>query len=75
LDSGVQKDFKIGEQREIQFRWETFNLTNAVNFDGRANSPGNRGIHVDLDAKSSFGRLRSLAGNPRIMQFALRYQF
>jgi len=75
LDSGVQKNFKINEQREIQFRWETFNLTNTANFDGRGNALNNRGIDVDLDAKSSFGRLRSLAGNPRIMQFALRYQF
>ena len=75
LDSGVQKIFKIGENREIQFRWETFNLTNTVSFDGRANSPRNRGIDVDLDARASFGRLRSLAANPRIMQFALRYQF
>ena len=75
LDSGVQKSFKMGEQREIQFRWETFNLTNTVNFDGRQNANGNRGIDIDLDAKSNFGRLRSTAGNPRIMQFAVRYQF
>src|SRR5207249_3787638 len=75
LDSGVQKSFKMGERREMQFRWETFNLTNTVSFDGRVYPVGNRGIDFDLDAKSSFGRLRSLAGNPRIMQFALRYQF
>jgi hypothetical protein len=75
LDSSVQKTFKVNERQQVQFRWETFNLTNHVNFDGRANALNNRGIEVDLDAKASFGRIRSLAGNPRVMQFALRYQF
>ena len=50
-------------------------LTNTVNFDGRVYPVGNKGIDFSLDAKSSFGRLKSLAGNPRIMQFTLRYQF
>jgi hypothetical protein len=75
LDAGVQKSFKIGERQEIQFRWETFNLTNTVNFDGRVIPLGNQGIDFDLDSRFSFGRLRSLAGSPRVMQFALRYQF
>jgi Carboxypeptidase regulatory-like domain/TonB dependent receptor len=75
LDTGVQKTFNIRERQELQFRWETFNLTNTVNFDGRVYPVGSRGIDFDLDAKPSFGQLRTLAGNPRIMQFALRYQF
>jgi len=32
-------------------------------------------VDFDLDSKASFGQLRSLAGSPRVMQFALRYQF
>jgi hypothetical protein len=75
LDIGVQKTFRITEGHNLQFRWETFNLTNSVNFDGRVTVVGSQGIDFDLDAKPSFGRLRSLAGTPRIMQFALRYQF
>jgi hypothetical protein len=75
LDTGLQKSFSLGEQKEIQFRWEVFNMTNTVNFDGRVYPIGNKGIDFDLDAPSSFGRLRSLAGSPRVMQFALRYQF
>jgi hypothetical protein len=75
LDTGVQKTFKAGERRDVQFRWETFNLTNRVNFDGRVYPIGNSGIDFTLDAKASFGRLRTLAGSPRVMQFALRYQF
>jgi hypothetical protein len=75
LDSSVQKSFKIGEHKQIQFRWETFNLTNTVSFDGRPNPPSNRGLDFNLDSKSGFGRLRTLAGSPRVMQFALRFQF
>jgi hypothetical protein len=75
LDTGLQKTIEVREQQQIQFRWETFNLTNTVNFDGRANSSRNRGIDANLLAKSSFGSLRSLAGTPRVMQFAVRYQF
>jgi hypothetical protein len=75
LDTGVHKTFRLSESRQIQFRWEIFNVTNTVSFDGRVNPLGNRGIDFDLDSKSSFGQLRSLAGTPRIMQFALRYQF
>jgi hypothetical protein len=75
LDTGVQKSFSMGRAGEIQFRWEVFNLTNTVNFDGRTYADTSRGIDFDLDRKSSFGRLTSLAGSPRVMQFALRYQF
>jgi hypothetical protein len=75
LDTGVQKSFKMGKARELQFRWETFNLTNTVSFDGRPNTEGNQGIDINLIAKSTFGRIRSLAGAPRVMQFALRFQF
>jgi hypothetical protein len=60
LDTGVQKNFSIGRTGELQFRWEVFNITNTVNFDGRTyNATALRGIDFDLDAKSSFGRLRS----------------
>ena len=75
LDTGLQKSFRVREHQVLQFRWETFNVMNNVNFDGRVNPLGNQGIDFDLDSKSSFGRLRSLAGTPRIMQFALRYEF
>ena len=75
LDMGIHKDFKVDERQTIQFRWEVFNATNTVNFDGRVNPLGTRGIDFDLDAPASFGKLRSVAGAPRVMQFGLRYQF
>jgi len=75
LDTGLQRTFKVSEKQKIQFRWETYNLTNTANFDGRPNAALNRGIDFDLDAKASFGKLKSTAGSPRIMQFALRFEF
>jgi hypothetical protein len=75
LDIGLQRTFSLGQNHRIQFRWETYNVTNTANFDGRPNAQDNRGIDFSLDAKSTFGQLRSIAGNPRIMQFALRFEF
>ncbi|WP_433966327.1 hypothetical protein [Tunturiibacter gelidiferens] len=50
---------------KLQFRWEVFNLTNSVLF-----AQPDSGL---LD--SSVGTITSLAGDPRIMQFALRLSF
>lgn len=71
LDSGVHKIFRVDDKRRFVFRWETFNLTNTVSFDGR----GGTGVNNDLDNKATYGRFRRTAGNPRIMQFALRFEF
>jgi len=75
IDTGLQKAFRLSEGHRIQVRWATFNLFNTVNFDGRPNALGNRGINADLDIIEGFGRLRSLAGSPRFMQFGVRYEF
>jgi hypothetical protein len=75
MSAALEKRIAVSERQQIRFRWETFNVTNTVNFDGRVNPVGNSGIDFDLDFKSSFGELRSLAGTPRLMQFALRYEF
>ena len=64
IDTGVTRTFKIVETHSLQFRWEIFNLPNLVNFDNPTaalNSP-------------NFGRILG-AGDPRIMQAALKYQF
>ena len=55
--------FKLGEQR-LQFRWEIFNVINYVNL----NAP------VTALNSASFGQIQS-AGDPRIMQFALKFDF
>ncbi len=65
---GVAKRFLMpyAESHSVQFRWETFNLTNAVRFAG---------INMDLGNSGSFGKYTGLLNSPRQMQFALRYEF
>jgi len=65
-DFGVHKAFPVlREGRQIEFRAELFNLLNKTNF-GPPDS--NR-------SSSGFGTIRSLAGSPRQVQFALKYVF
>lgn len=69
IDSGVYKAFRMpyNEHHLLQFRWETYNLTNSVRFD-----PGS-GVSNSVLIASSFGKFSNTLGNPRQMQFALRY--
>jgi len=62
-DLGVSKNFKIGD-RTLQFRWEVFNVLNHASF----NNP-TTGLN-----SSNFGRILS-AQDPRIMQFAFKFDF
>jgi hypothetical protein len=70
LDFGLGKKFKMpyDERHSLQFRWETFNLTNTPSFNN---------ITLDLDAPSTFGQITSTTGESarRVMQFGLRYEF
>lgn len=64
LDAGILKNFSLGEQREIQFRAESFNALNHTNFD----IPGR------YVGTSSFGIITS-AEPARIMQLSLKFIF
>ncbi len=69
IDTGVSKRFRLPlEQHSIQFRWETFNLTNTARFDARTAS-------LSLGTRSTFGRYVDMLTAPRVMQFGLRYEF
>ena len=57
------------EHHSIQLRWEVFNVTNSVRFDAQS-------INNSIDSfGSTFGQYTRLSTNPRVMQFALRYEF
>ena len=63
LDMGLSKDFKIREDKKLEFRWEVFNVFNHTNFgvpDNDINSP-------------TFGQIFRTATPERIMQFALKF--
>jgi Carboxypeptidase regulatory-like domain len=67
LDLAVSKSFPMPwEHQRIQFRAEAFNALNNVNF----NDPSS----ITLSSPSTFGQFSS-AQPPRVMQFALRYEF
>jgi len=70
IDLGVAKRFALPyEGHSVQVRWETFNLTNTASFD----LPTQGGWSLGQGA--SFGKYSYLLTNPRVMQFALRYEF
>lgn len=64
FDMALYKDFRVTERSAVEFRAELFNTFNHPNFVGLSTSYGS----------SSFGQLTS-AADPRIAEFALRYQF
>jgi hypothetical protein len=69
IDTGVSKDFSVGEQRRIEFSWQAFNATNSVRYDVRKAQPSLS------DDPTQFGKYTSTLTTPRFMQFALRFEF
>lgn len=65
MDFSLSRTFEFSERRSAEFRWETFNHFNTPQF-GQPNGNASSG---------SFGVISSLAGDPRVMQFALRVNF
>jgi outer membrane receptor protein involved in Fe transport len=68
----VQFDFNLtrsfnyfGEGRRLEFRWDMLNAFNNTHF-GLPNSDVTSG---------QFGQITSLSGDPRVMQFALKFYF
>jgi hypothetical protein len=70
LDMGLSKRFTMpyAESHTLEFRWEVFNVLNLTRFDVQTLVNG-------IDAGPSFGNFQGLLTNPRVMQFALRYEF
>lgn len=74
LDAGLYKTVSIKENNKITFRLEVFNVANHQSLTGASN------LSVALDPylktpSSSFGRLTAIQGAPRVVQFAVRYDF
>jgi len=64
VDMSLSRTFKIREGQTLQFRGEVFNLPNHLN-------PGAPTTGLN---STNFGRITT-AGDPRIIQFALKYLF
>ncbi len=63
-DFALRKEIRISERQALELRWESFNFFNTVNFSNPATTVGN----------TNFGWITG-AGDARVMQLAIRYQF
>src|SRR5262252_6468441 len=77
LDLGLSKRWNMpwSEKHILALRWEVFNVTNSTRFDfndQNASSPSESNNSI---AVPNFGNYTHLMTNPRVMQFALRYEF
>lgn len=74
FDAGLYKSFNIKENQRVTFRLEVFNVTNTQRLTGIANFA----LELDPNLKTppeDFGRLTQIQGSPRVVQFAVRYDF
>ena len=65
FDAALLREFPLYERANLEFRWEVFNVTNTTEF-GQPNNNVTSG---------AVGQITSLAGDPRVMQLALRLSF
>jgi hypothetical protein len=71
-DVSFLKHFKIGERQDIRFAADFFNLWNHTNFA----DPSVTDIETYSTSPSSpFGKILGTNGNPRLIQFSLRWAF
>jgi hypothetical protein len=70
LDLGLSKRWIMPwkESHSLQLRWEVFNVPNLHRFDVQS-------ANLNIDSGAAFGLYTGLLTNPRVMQFALRYEF
>jgi len=74
IDTGVSKNFSLGERRRLEFSWQAFNATNSVRYDVRGNVGASAQPSLSYDP-TQFGKYLSTLTTPRFMQFALRVEF
>ena len=76
MDMAVERIFPITESSSLRFRTEFFNITNTPQFANPNNSLDFvEGPNGPANVISSFGTITQTAANPRIIQFALKFQF
>ena len=84
LDLGLSKGFNMpwSESHKLQLRWEVFNVMNIQYFNAGNFAASAYGLGEDADTTpvpasiGSFGKIfNGIQGNPRRMQFGIRYSF
>ena len=77
LDLALNKRWKPFEGQTLQFRWEVFNVPNLHRFNALSGlgTQACACIASLQQLPQSFGNYTGLLTQPRVMQFALRYEF
>jgi hypothetical protein len=83
VDFSIIKRFRIDESKTIEIRAEFFNLLNQVNlanpisnFNAVLSSGGSIDPNTgEIISPGDFGRITATSNNPRLIQFALKYNF
>jgi len=70
LDLGLAKRWTMpwSDGQSLQFRWEVYNVTNTPIFNVQT-------ANIAMYQGPTFGNYTSLLNQPRVMQFALRFEF
>jgi len=78
VDFSVIKRFPLSEAKSLEFRAEFFNLFNRVNFDTPSSDLNSAIVNPttgQIIDPSDFGRITSTSNNPRLIQFAVKFNF
>jgi len=78
VDFSIFKRFPFGEAKSIEFRAEFFNLFNQVNFDIPSSDLSAAIVNPttgQIIDSGDFGRITSTSNNPRLIQFAVKFNF
>jgi hypothetical protein len=67
VDLSLAKTIDMGGRRQLELRWDVFNVFNTVNFALPENVIGN--------ADTDFGKITNSVGGPRVMQLGARFRF
>jgi hypothetical protein len=74
VDFSIQKNFKVTEKQEVQFRGEFFNFFNRVNLSDPTSNPYDNNGRPNPTFWRTDGQITS-AGLPRTIQLGLKYIF
>jgi Carboxypeptidase regulatory-like domain len=72
---GLFKNFRYGAGSNVQIRIEAFNIFNQVNFDIPGTTPGDNRIAVTQPNFGTITRTVPVTGDPRLIQFGLKFMF
>lgn len=78
VDFSIIRRFPFGESRNIEFRAEFFNLFNSVNLANPVSNLNAASIDQNTGQiinPGDFGRITSTSNNPRLIQFAAKFNF